>query len=98
MVQRSPTMVVNVEPSAQLYDGLYLDFDNIEDQDLINISIPFDVMIQAHKQLTKQVTEIDRETAEQALSADKWMRTVNTEVSDFLSSRFALEAAREQAP
>lgn len=62
MVQRSPTMVTNVEPSAQLYDGLYLDFENIDDQDLINISIPFDVMVQAHKHLTKQTTEIDRET------------------------------------
>ncbi len=62
MVQRSPTMITNVEPSAQLYDGLYLDFDDIDDQDLINISIPFDVMVEAHKLLTKQVTEIDRET------------------------------------
>ena len=62
MVQRSPTMVVNVEPSAQLYDGLYLDFENIEDQDLINTSVPFDVMVENHKILTKQVTEIDKET------------------------------------
>ena len=65
MVQRSPTMVVNVEPSAQLYDGLYLgEFDSIEDQDLINTSIPYDVMVQAHKLLTKEVTELDGETLE----------------------------------
>ena len=43
-------------------------------------------------------TEIDRDTVQQALSADTWMRTVNTEVGDFLSSRFALEAATEEGP
>lgn len=63
MVQRSPTMVVNVDPSAQLYDGLYLgEFESIEDQDLINVSIPYDVMVAAHKLLTRQVRELDRET------------------------------------
>lgn len=65
MVQRSPTMVVNVEPSAQLYDGLYLgDFDSIEDQDLINTSLPFALIAESHRRLTKKVAEIDRETRE----------------------------------
>ena len=63
MVQRSPTMVTNVEPSAQLYDGLYLgDGPPIEDRDLINTSVPFDVMVKAHKLVTEQVKELDRET------------------------------------
>lgn len=62
IVQRSPTMVVNIEPSAQLYDGLYLDFESIEDQDLISTSIPFPVLTQAHKIVTDQVKDLDRET------------------------------------
>ena len=69
MVQRSPTMVTNVEPSAQLYDGLYLgDGPPIEDRDLINTSVPFDVMVKAHKLVTEQVKELDRETLEGLLS------------------------------
>jgi Ca-activated chloride channel family protein len=40
-------------------------------------------------------TEVSRESALEAQSAEKWMRSVNTETSDFLRSRFALEAARE---
>ncbi|MEM7189391.1 MAG: NAD(P)/FAD-dependent oxidoreductase [Pseudomonadota bacterium] len=65
MVQRSPTMVVNVEPSAQIYDGLYLgDFESIDDQDLINTSFPLDLIKQSHKIVTDQVKEIDRETLE----------------------------------
>lgn len=32
------------------------------------------------------------------LSAEKWMRSVDTQTSEFLSQRFALEAARSEAP
>jgi Ca-activated chloride channel family protein len=39
-------------------------------------------------------TEVTRESAVQAQSADKWMRSVNTETADFLRSRFLLEASR----
>ncbi|MEM1162008.1 MAG: NAD(P)/FAD-dependent oxidoreductase [Pseudomonadota bacterium] len=65
MVQRSPTMVVNVEPSAQIYDGLYLgDFESIDDQDLINTSFPLDLIKASHKLVTDRVKEIDRKTLE----------------------------------
>ena len=40
-------------------------------------------------------TEISRESAVEAQTAEKWMRSVNTETADFLRSRFMLEAARE---
>jgi Ca-activated chloride channel family protein len=40
-------------------------------------------------------TEVSRESAVEAQSAEKWMRSVNTETADFLRSRFLLEAARE---
>ena len=41
---------------------------------------------------------IDQATVTTALSAEKWMRTVDTETGDFLRSRFALEVAAREAP
>lgn len=61
MIQRSPTLVVNIEPSAQLYDGVYLGpGPSLDDRDLINASFPLPVMRVAHKLLTDQVREIDK--------------------------------------
>ena len=55
MVQRSPTLVLNVEPTAQLYDGIYLgEGPSLEDRDLINTSIPLRLMLATHKRLTDQ--------------------------------------------
>ncbi len=60
MVQRSPTLVVNVEPSAQLYDGIYYgDGPTLADRDLINTSFPLPVMKQAHQQLTAKARALD---------------------------------------
>lgn len=41
-------------------------------------------------------TEIGADDTVQPLSAEQWMRTVDTQTSDFLRTRFALEAARER--
>lgn len=61
MVQRSPTLIVNVEPSAQLYDGVYYGKGpTLEDRDLINVSFPLSVMKQAHKILTDKTRELDK--------------------------------------
>lgn len=60
MVQRSPTMVVNVDPSAQLYDKTYLgDGPPIEIRDTLNSSVPLAVMKVAHKIVTDEVKRID---------------------------------------
>ncbi len=60
MVQRSPTLIVNVEPSAQLYDGVYYGKGpSLDDRDLINASFPLPVMKQAHKLLTAKTREYD---------------------------------------
>ena len=60
MVQRSPTLVVNVEPSAQLYDGIYYgDGPTLADRDLINTSFPLPVMKQAHTLLTAKARALD---------------------------------------
>jgi cation diffusion facilitator CzcD-associated flavoprotein CzcO len=53
LVQRSPTMVVNVEPSAQLPYGLYSEGASLEDCDLIATSIPLSVLKRSHILLTQ---------------------------------------------
>ena len=40
-------------------------------------------------------TEVSRDSAVEAQSAEKWMRSVDTETAEFLRSRFLLEASRE---
>lgn len=40
-------------------------------------------------------TEVTQESAVEALSAEKWMRSVDTDTADFLRSRFLLEASQE---
>lgn len=60
MVQRSPTEVVNVQPTAQLYDGIfYGEGPSREDRDLISASIPLAMLKQAHRQLTAKGREFD---------------------------------------
>ena len=62
MVQRSPTLVTNVEPAAQLYDGIYYGSGpSLADRDLLNTSFPLTVMKQAHKLLTVKSRELDAE-------------------------------------
>ncbi|MED5360468.1 MAG: monooxygenase, partial [Pseudomonadota bacterium] len=61
MVQRSPTMVVNVDPSAQLYDGAYLDLTKrTEDLDLFNSSFPMPIIKANHKLITARVRAHDK--------------------------------------
>jgi cation diffusion facilitator CzcD-associated flavoprotein CzcO len=60
MVQRSPTLVVNVDPSAQLYDQTYLgEGPHIDVRDLLNASVPLEVIKASHKLITKEVRELD---------------------------------------
>jgi cation diffusion facilitator CzcD-associated flavoprotein CzcO len=59
MVQRSPTMVINVEP-AQLYDKTYLgDGPPVEIRDILNTNVPLPVMKVAHKLITDEVKRLD---------------------------------------
>ncbi len=60
MVQRNPTLIVNVDPSAQLYDGIYLgEGPSTQDRDLVNTSVPLEVIKKAHHIITKTVEEMD---------------------------------------
>lgn len=60
MVQRSPTLVVNIDPSAQLYDKIYLGAGPpLDIRDLLNASVPLEVTKAAHKLITREVRELD---------------------------------------
>lgn len=60
MVQRSPTMVINVDPSAQLYDKTYLgEGPHIDVRDLLNSGVPLEVMKVSHKLITDEVRKLD---------------------------------------
>ena len=61
LVQRSSTMVVNVEPSAQLPYALYDEGPPLEDCDLITMSVPLVLARKSHKILTEKAKQIDKE-------------------------------------
>ena len=54
LVQRSSTLIVNVEPSAQLPYALYDEGPSLEDCDLITASMPLAVAKRSHILLTQQ--------------------------------------------
>jgi cation diffusion facilitator CzcD-associated flavoprotein CzcO len=60
MVQRSPTMVVNIDPSAQLYDKIYFtEGPSVDTCDLLNTGVPLDVVKASHKLITREVKSLD---------------------------------------
>jgi putative flavoprotein involved in K+ transport len=61
LVQRSPTLIVNIEPSAQLPYALYDEGPSFEDCDLITVSMPFDLMRKSHIRFTEQARRLDAE-------------------------------------
>jgi len=61
IVQRSPTLVINVEPSAQLVYGIYHEGPPLEDCDLITVSIPLAVAKRAHQLASDHAKRLDRD-------------------------------------
>jgi hypothetical protein len=61
LVQRSPTLIVNIEPSAQLPYALYDEGPPLEDCDLINTSIPLPLARKSHRLLTEQAKKMDQD-------------------------------------
>ena len=61
LVQRSSTMIVNVEPSAQLPYALYDEGPSLEDCDLIVTSIPLSLVRKSHVELTERARNMDKE-------------------------------------
>ena len=63
LVQRSPTLVTNIEPSAQLAYAAYNE-GTLEDNDLIATSMPTPLARKTHVMLTEQSKVLDKETLE----------------------------------
>ena len=61
LVQRSPTLIVNIEPSAQIPYALYDEGPPLEDCDLITTSMPVTLMRKSHVRFTEQAKSLDRE-------------------------------------
>ena len=60
LVQRSPTLIVNIEPSAQLPYALYSEGIPLEDCDLIAASMPMPLQRKAHRIMTEQGRQLDK--------------------------------------
>lgn len=61
LVQRNPTLIVNIEPSAQLPYALYSEGPSLEDCDLIVLSTPTELARRSHRSFTRQSKELDRD-------------------------------------
>src|SRR5262245_26812028 len=61
LVQRGSTMIVNIEPSAQLRYALYGEGLPLEDCDLITMSIPLTLVGKSQIELTKTARSMERE-------------------------------------
>jgi hypothetical protein len=60
IVQRSPTLIINCDPSAQLVYSLYSEGPPLEDCDLITVSVPLPVARRTHQLATQHAKELDR--------------------------------------
>jgi len=60
LVQRSPTLITNIEPSAQLAYAAYNE-GTLEDNDLIATSMPLTLAKKSHVMLTEQSKAFDKE-------------------------------------
>ena len=60
LVQRSPTLIVNVEPSAQLPYALYDEGPPLDDCDLITAATPLAVTRRSHQLFTERARQLDR--------------------------------------
>ena len=61
LVQRSPTLVVDIEPSAQLPYALYNEGRPLEETDLIAASTPMALFEKSHRLMARQSREMDAE-------------------------------------
>src|SRR5438105_2718667 len=60
LVQRGSSLIVNVEPSAQLPYALYEEGPPLEDCDLITTSMPLPLARRTHQLLTEQAKKLDQ--------------------------------------
>lgn len=61
LIQRSPTLVLNIEPSGQLPYELYSEERTLEECDLIVTSTPLKLLEKAHKILAQRARDLDKD-------------------------------------
>jgi len=61
LVQRSPTLIIQCDPSAQLVYGLYSEGPPLEDCDLITVSVPLPLTRRTHQLATAHAKELDKD-------------------------------------
>jgi hypothetical protein len=61
LIQRNPTSVINVEPSAQLPYTLYGEGLSLDTADLIATATPFEPLKAAHRMMAEQSTRLDKD-------------------------------------
>ena len=61
LVQRNPTLIVGIEPSAQLPYALYGEGLPLADCDLLTTSFPFQMLKKFHQQITEQTKIHDKD-------------------------------------
>jgi hypothetical protein len=64
LVQRSPTLIINCDPSAQLVYSLYSEGPPLEDCDLITASVPLALARRSHQLATANAKNLDRDLLE----------------------------------
>jgi putative flavoprotein involved in K+ transport len=67
LVQRSPTLITNIEPSAQLAYAAYNE-GTLDDNDLIATSMPLRLARRSHQMLTEQSKQLDGELLDKLAS------------------------------
>ena len=77
LVQRSSTMIVNVEPSAQLQYALYDEGIPLADCDLITTSMPLSLVRKSHIALTETARTMEASPHLLATSLGGWICVVN---------------------
>ena len=60
LVQRSPTLILNIEPSAQLVYSLYSEGPPLEDCDLLTTATPLALLRKAHRAWAGESRKLDR--------------------------------------
>jgi len=61
LVQRSPTLVINCDPSAQLVYSLYSEGPPLDDCDLITASVPLALARRTHQLATANAKQLDKD-------------------------------------
>ena len=65
LIQRSPTLIINCDPSAQLVYSLYSEGPPLEDCDLITASVPLALSRKTHQLATEHAKQLDKPLLEQ---------------------------------